>query len=97
MNSVPEQLRKISGQIYLDGVLAKCAATTGLEVIDPATKADISEVSNTPKDKIDMVISQANAAQKDWWQLSALDRVHALHLCADTMRAQRAPHAEVMT
>ena len=97
MKTILQRLKEISGQIYIDGALRNSTASTSIDVIDPATEAVIGEIPQATVSEIDDAISQANTAQKDWWKLSALDRAHSLHLCADAMHANRAPLAEALT
>ena len=97
MITISQRLKETSGQIYVDGALQSSAAATRIDVIDPATEVVIGEIAETTSSEIDHAIAQANAAQKDWWKLSALDRAHKMHLCADAMHANRAALAETLT
>lgn len=97
MSDVQQRMKALSGHIYLDGGLVKSAAADGIDVIDPATEAVIGQIPETPAAEIDAAVEQANAAQKGWWRMSALERAHVLHEVADRMGELRAPLAEALT
>ena len=92
-----KRLKDTSKQIYMDGVLHKSAASEVINVIDPATELVIGEIPETTPTEIDDAISQANAAQRKWQKVSALDRAQVLHQCADAMHANRAVLGEALT
>jgi len=97
VSDVQQRMKALSGHIYLDGSLMKSAATGAIDVIDPATEAVIGQIPETPAAEIDAAVEQANAAQKQWWRMSALERAHILHEVADRMGQLRAPLAEALT
>lgn len=97
MTDVQDRFSAISGHIYLDGAFHKSAASNGLDVIDPATEAVIGQIPETTPAEIDQAVAQANAAQKGWWKLSALERAHALHHVADRMIEMKPLLAEALT
>lgn len=97
MTEVQNRMRSLSAHIYVDGGFLKSAATSVIDVVDPATEAVIGQIPEATPDEIDSAVAQANGVQKAWWKMSALERAHVLHEVADKMTAMRAPLAEAMT
>ena len=92
-----ERLKNTSKQNYIDGGLKKSAAIDAIDVIDPATEDVIGKIPEATAAEIDEAIAQANAAQKGWGKMSALDRALILHQCADAIHAKRALLGEALT
>ncbi|XWN32361.1 MAG: aldehyde dehydrogenase family protein [Devosia sp.] len=97
MSSVLNRLSALSKHIYVDGAYVKSSATNGHDVIDPATESVIGEIAEATSAEIGDAIARANAAQKGWWKLAALDRAHVLHHVADKMLELKPQLAEALT
>jgi acyl-CoA reductase-like NAD-dependent aldehyde dehydrogenase len=97
MTTVLQRMGDLSGKLYVGGDYRASAATQRIEVIDPATEAKIGEIAEAQESELDDVIDRANAAQKKWWALSALDRSHILHEVANKMKGMTAVLAEALT
>lgn len=97
MSEVLEQLRRVSGTVYRSGRIQKSAGTSASPVIDPATENVIGEYAESSPEEIDTIIAEANAAQKAWWKLSALERAHMLHKVADRLEKLTPRLAEALT
>ncbi|NDF41543.1 MAG: aldehyde dehydrogenase, partial [Actinobacteria bacterium] len=48
-------------------------------IVNPATDEQIAEYAHATTEEIDAAVAAANAAQRVWWAMSALDRAAALH------------------
>ena len=97
MSQVLKQINDLSGHIFLGDRLVASTATDGIEVIDPATEAHLGTIPETTVSEIDEAVERANAAQKKWWALSALDRAHTMHHIADRIHELRPVLAEALT
>lgn len=97
MTDLQQRLKAVSGQIYVGGAFVRSSASAAIDVIDPATEAVIGEIPETPRAEIDAAVAAANAAQKGWWKLSALERAHHLHEVADRMIKLKPLLAEALT
>ncbi|MSX44142.1 MAG: aldehyde dehydrogenase family protein, partial [Actinobacteria bacterium] len=77
-------MRELSGHNYIanEWQLSTGAMT---DLIDPATEEIVGQFANATKSEVDLAVAYANAAQKQWWAMSALDRATALHQVADRM------------
>lgn len=67
------------------------------DVIDPATEGVIGSIAQATEAEIDEAITVANAARKEWWQKSALERAELLHEVALAFREARFAIGEIMT
>lgn len=97
MTETQDRFTALSGQIFLDGAHRRSGASDALDVIDPATEAVIGQIPETPAAEIDEAVGRANAAQKAWWKLAALERAHIMHHVADKMMAMKPLLAEALT
>jgi acyl-CoA reductase-like NAD-dependent aldehyde dehydrogenase len=97
MSSVLKRFENLSGHIYVDGGFRRSAGTEQIEVIEPATESVIGTIAAATPAEIDQVVTQANATQKSWAEMSALDRAHALHKTADEIEKRTAELAEALT
>ncbi|RKF17098.1 aldehyde dehydrogenase [Roseovarius spongiae] len=98
MSDALEHIKRVSGNIYRGGRIARSAATQTQDVIDPATEEVIGVIAETPTSEIDDCIAEANKAQKTWWKdYSAVDRAHALHQTADRLEELKPLLAEALT
>ncbi|CAB4341542.1 unannotated protein [freshwater metagenome] len=79
-----QRMRELSGHNYIanEWQLSTGAMT---DLIDPATEEIVGQFANATKSEVDLAVAYANAAQKQWWAMSALDRATALHQVADRM------------
>ncbi|TDQ82449.1 betaine-aldehyde dehydrogenase [Dongia mobilis] len=88
---------RLSGTIYVAGAWTKSAATTQIEVVDPATEEVIGHIADTTDAEIDQAISIANQVRKDWWRQDSRSRAVTLHDIAARIRRDKALYAEALT
>jgi len=95
--TVLERFSDLSSKIYVGGQYRSSSATTGIDVIDPATEDKIGVIPETTEAEMDEAIAAANKAQKAWNQRSPLDRSHVLHEVANKMAGMTSLFAEALT
>jgi len=95
--SLSHEPAKLSGMLYLDGHYLKSAATTHLDVIDPATEEKIAEIADTPGAEIEQAITVANHAQKNWHVIDSRSRATLLHEIAARIRRDKERYAYFIT
>ncbi len=88
---------RLSGKYYLSGGYRTSATDKRVPVINPATGSAIAELAHVTIAEVDEVVAAANAAQREWWAMSALERSELLHEAARTMKAIAPEVAEIMT
>jgi betaine-aldehyde dehydrogenase len=88
---------RLSGTFYVNGSLRRSATETHAPVIDPATGSSVAELAHVTHAEIDEVVAAANAAQRDWWARSGLERSELLHEAARNIKALMPEVAEIMT
>ncbi len=96
MTPVETLLGQWAGHLYLD---SEWVASSGPlhPVIDPATEATISHYADATAEEVERAVASANAAQKIWWGMSALERADALHLVAQKLQDNAAEVGECLT
>ena len=71
-------MTRLSGHQYIDGAW-RASAGRRSAIVNPATDEQIAEYAHATTEEIDAAVTAANAAQRAWWAMSALDRTAALH------------------
>jgi acyl-CoA reductase-like NAD-dependent aldehyde dehydrogenase len=82
---------------FIGGEWRAAAGQELFDVVEPATEEVIGAIAQATDAEVDEAIAIANAAQKDWWAHSALERAELLHEAAIAMREARFAIGEVMT
>ena len=95
--TVLERFSELSSKIYVGGQYRASAATTGIDVIDPATEDKLGEIPETTETEMDEAVAAANKAQKAWNARSPLDRSHVLHDVANKMATMTEQFGEALT
>ncbi len=96
MSKILQRMATLSRCHHLNGA-AVAGAGSAVDIIDPATEQATGQFAQATADEIDRAVAYANAAQRAWWALSALDRADALHRVSRELRARSAQIGEVMT
>ena len=91
------EFQRLSGTLYVSGTYRRSASDTRAPVINPATGLKIGELAHVTIAEVDEVIAAANAAQREWWAMSALERSELLHEAARNIKAIAPEVAEIMT
>lgn len=86
-----------SNHILVDGEFLRSQSTVVVDVIDPATEQVVATVADATDGELDAIVASAQAAQRQWMKLSALERTEALHQVAKAIEDQRPLLAESMT
>ena len=97
MTAALDAIRRLSGHIYLDGVLHRSAAGVAIPVVDPATEQVLGEIADATDAEVDAAVERAGIAQKPWRRLDARTRAELLHEVARRIRADKAVVAELLT
>ncbi|GLU28055.1 aldehyde dehydrogenase [Brucella sp. NBRC 12950] len=80
---------------YIDGVFVD--ATTGLiDVTNPSTGAIIARVPDSSKADVDLAVTAARKAQRDWERLAAIERAGYLRQISAKVRENRVALADVL-
>ncbi|MEM7169958.1 MAG: aldehyde dehydrogenase family protein [Pseudomonadota bacterium] len=95
--TVLQQFSDLSSKIFIAGQYRTSGATTGIDVIDPATEDRLGEIPETTEAEMDEAIAAASSAQKAWNDRSPLDRAHVLHDVANKMAGMTPLFAEALT
>lgn len=81
MTPVEQQIRDWAGHLFLGNEWVRSEGALH-PLTDPATEVTISHFADASDAEIERAIDNANAAQKLWWRMSALERADALHTVA---------------
>ncbi|MCP4984327.1 MAG: aldehyde dehydrogenase [Gammaproteobacteria bacterium] len=92
-----EELKNLSGKIFINGEFRTSTSTNSLDVINPATEDVIGNIPDATQAEVDEAIAVANKAQKEWNKVNALTRAEILHEVATKMRANKAVVGEMLT
>ena len=82
--AVQKRMRDLSGRNYIANEWQPSSGSL-VDLIDPATEEVVGQFANATKSEVDTAVAAANAAQKQWWAMSALDRANAMHQVAGRM------------
>ena len=63
-------------QLFLDGEWRDSVSKETLEIINPATEEVIGKLSHARKEDLDIALSAADKAFKEWKDVSALSLIH---------------------
>ena len=96
MTAVAE-LKRLSGNCYIDGAFRKSASGAGHDVVDPATEDTIGEIADCAMDEVEQAIAVANRAQRAWWAETALLRAERMHEVTVKMREMSPLLSEMLT
>jgi len=88
---------ELSGKLFLGGGFVASAATTRLDVIDPATEDRIAEIADAMDAEIDAALDTALVAGKCWNSIDMRSRAVVMHEIAALMRRDKALYAECLT
>ncbi len=91
------ELKRLSGNCYIDGAFRKSASGAGHDVIDPATEDTIGEIADCAMGEVEQAIAVANRAQRAWWAETALLRAERMHEVAVKMREMSPLLSEMLT
>jgi betaine-aldehyde dehydrogenase len=91
------ELKNLSGKLFVDGEFRGSTATDGFDVIDPATEEVIGRIPDTTAAEVDEAIAVANKVQKEWNKVNALTRAELMHEVAANMRQSRGVLGEMAT
>jgi len=97
MENVLKKISQLSNNLYVNGNYTSSTSTSSIEVIDPATENKLGEIAESTPDEIENSLEISKQAQKQWWELSALERAHKMHEVADKMISMRSILAEALT
>ena len=82
--AVQKRMRDLSGHNYIANQWQPSSGEL-IDLIDPATEEVVGQYAHATKAEVDEAVVAANAAQKQWWAMSALDRANAMHEVAERM------------
>ena len=82
--AVERLMSELSGSIYVNGGYRMSVGRRS-PIINPATDVQIGEYAHASTEEVDSAVNAANAAQRVWWSMSALDRAAALHEVASRL------------
>jgi len=82
--AVQKRMRDLSGHNYIANQWQPSSGEL-IDLIDPATEEVVGQYAHATKAEVDEAVVVANAAQKQWWAMSALDRANAMHEVAERM------------
>lgn len=84
-------------QLFLNGEWRDSLSKETLEIINPATEEIIGKLAHARKDDLDIALSAADTAFKDWKNVSAYDRSKILRKAAEIIRSKVDLIAGLMT
>ena len=84
-------------QLFLNGEWRDSLSKETLEIINPATEEIIGKLAHARKDDLDIALSAADTAFKDWKNVSAYDRSKILRKAAEIIRCKVDLIAGLMT
>ena len=84
-------------QLFLNGEWRDSLSKETLEIINPATEEIIGKLAHARKDDLDIALSAADTAFKDWKNVSAYDRSKILRKAAEIIRSRVGLIAGLMT
>ena len=84
-------------QLFLNGEWRDSLSKETLEIINPATEEIIGKLAHARKDDLDIALSAADTAFKDWKNVSAYDRSKILRKAAEIIRSRVDLIAGLMT
>jgi len=87
----------LSNRLFIGGQDRASRASTGFDVIDPATEDTVGRIADATDAEVQDAIDAANKAQRAWRKVNALTRAELLHDVAQHMRAMRPLLAEMLT
>jgi len=93
---IQKLMHTLSGKNYLNGAYVASQGERA-DIVDPATEQVIGHYPMSTDAEVDQAIAYANAAQKQWWALSATERADALHEVSRKMKLNAARVGEVLT
>jgi betaine-aldehyde dehydrogenase len=91
------ELKRLSGKLFIDGNFRDSAAADSFDVINPATEDAIGRFPDTAGAEVDEAIAIANKVQKAWNKVNALTRAELMHQVATNMRQSRGVVGEMLT
>lgn len=92
-----DDFSRLSGKLYVGGEYVASAATTYLDVVEPATEDRIGQIADATDAEIDHAIDTANRARRMWMAMDPRSRAVILHDIAAVIRRDKAQYAECLT
>ena len=93
---VQQLMARISGHHFIGGDYRRGSGSRH-DIFDPATDQIVGAFADATPTEVDDAVAAANAAQKVWWSMSALDRATALHEVASRLLERSAITGECLT
>ncbi|MCL2648798.1 MAG: aldehyde dehydrogenase [Phycisphaerales bacterium] len=84
-------------QLYINGEFLSNANRKMIDVINPSTEEVISQIPAGTADDCDAAVKAAEAAQKSWAKLPAIQRANHLHEIANLIRQNAEPLARIIS
>ena len=84
-------------QLFLDGEWRDSVSKETLEIINPATEEVIGKLSHARKEDLDIALSAADKAFKEWKDVSAYERSKIMRKAADIFRSRADYIAKLLT
>lgn len=84
-------------QLFLDGEWRDSVSKETLEIINPATEEVIGKLSHARKEDLDIALSAADKAFKQWKDVSAYERSKIMRKAADILKSRTKDIAKLMT
>ncbi len=92
-----ETFAQLSGKLFMGGTYKASAASTHLDVIEPATEERIGQIADATDAEVDEAIEIALKAGRGWNAADMRSRAVVMHEIAAVMRRDKALYAEYMT
>lgn len=92
-----DELKMLSGTLYGASGYSLVTADSEILVRDPSNDRVIGSIVEPAPPRVDQIVRDANAAQRRWYSMSALERSEALHEVAAKTRELRPRIAELLT
>src|SRR5262250_181461 len=97
MMTALNDFERLSGKLFVDGNWVASAATTQLEVIEPATEDRVGAIAEATDAEIDQAIEIAGRARRQWCAQDPRSRAVILHEIAAVIRRDKGLYAECLT
>lgn len=90
-------IKKLSGQLFIDGALRPSRSTATIDIVEPATEDVIGHIADASDAEVDEAIEIAARARKVWNAIDARSRAVTLHDIAARIRSDKSRYAEYLT
>jgi len=92
-----DTMAALSNSYFGKNGLAKAGDAKFADVVNPSTAEVIGSLSDLTEKQVDDLVRDANAAQREWYALSALDRAELLHEAGRRVREDQRLIAEILS